>query len=157
MKRTLVIVSLLLFAISVSVFSQQRFSANCASGQVSATNWTVNGGTVKHPAWWKAGHIWRIGNPLDVNFTIPGNIPYYIELSVQHTGSWDKDENSYTVARIQVNDHAIVDSYIAPEHMEVADTFRIPRAFLRRGSNSTVFSLAGGDFVWWIRNIEATW
>jgi hypothetical protein len=155
MRRILPTCLLLLYVAAAPAFAQHAFTANCASGEVSTTFCTVTGGIIQNPVWWNLGSLWRIGDALTVKFNLRTEVPNYIELNVQHTGSWG--ENELTLGKIIVNGNLIVDSYVPPDHMLIADTFRIPREYLNKGSNTIVFALSGGDFVWWIRAIEARW
>jgi hypothetical protein len=154
MQRIIVILFLVSIFIASAAYAGD-FSANCADGVVHASKCKLNGGTVVAPPWYGHGSLWRIGPAMTISFKLSGPIPNQLVLKVRLTGSWGNDE--FTLGMVKVNGNAIVSGYVAPDHMNDSDTFSIPRAYLRQGENTIEFSLSGGNFVWWIRSIEANW
>jgi hypothetical protein len=156
MKNRYLIVSILFILVCMPMITYAgNFSTNCEKGTVYALNCTVTGGTIQAPPWWGKGSLWRIGPALNITFNLTGPIPNQFDIKVRHTGSWGNNE--FTIGRIRVNGNFIVSNYIAPNQMDDADTFSIPRTYLHQGNNTIEISLSGGNFVWWIRSIEAKW
>jgi hypothetical protein len=153
-KKTTVFLVLALTLTFVPAFAGQ-FSADCANGSVHVANCTLSGGSIVAPRWWPHGSIWNVGPAITLSFNLTGPIPNQLVLKVRHTGSWGNNE--FTLGSVKANGQTIVSSYIPPDHMNDYDTFSIPRAYLRQGMNTIVFSLSGGNYVWWIRSIEAVW
>jgi hypothetical protein len=154
MKQFIFICLICLLVVPAKIYAGD-FSANCTDGVVHVSKCKLNGGYVLAPPWYSNGSLWRIGPAMTVSFKLSGPIPNQLVLKVRHTGSWGNNE--FTLGSVKVNGNTIISGYVPPDHMNDPDTFSIPRTYLREGENTIEFSLSGGNYVWWIRSIEANW